>query len=161
MAENWEYLFQQLIGYLEEENFEISEEFELSDEVWIRKEARALSKWIKNISTNGLYFKFITAPIEDYIYEPILLMENLMGNRLTFKTTNPPVSGGLNVYVGKEGLFEDDPIFIPAGTSFMEMLDEDLDNKIPILEKDDLISLKFIFENELTSPGTNLHFILQ
>ena len=78
-----------------------------------------------------------------------------------FKTTNPPVDAGFNIYIGVNGSFTSNPVHISAGQDFLHLTDTELVGILPIVSEFDFIGLKFEFDGGLTSCGSNHHIILR
>ena len=161
--ERWEELFIKLNQLTGEEDFDVSEESEKSGEVWIRKQNRALAKWITQVGgLGGVYFKFITPIYEQYIYEPVFQSYKYPKTNLFYKTSNPPEGDIINCYIIINNIVSQNPIIIQPDIEYFKI--DNLENYLPDVPESNegyFISMKFTFGNNLVSQGSNMHFILE
>lgn len=160
--QNWEEYFIKLNELMDEEGFDVSEESELSGEVWVRRQDRALAKWITSIASyGGIYFKFITPIQELYIYEPVFSNKKYPQSKFIFKTTNPPQGDSIYCYIIINDVESTNPIIIPENTNYLKI--DDITDYLPQVQESNegyLTQLKFTFGSNLVSQGTNTHIIL-
>lgn len=161
----WQDLFSDLLPLLDGEGFDTEEASELSGDVWIRKEARALAKWAQHfnadIGAKLIYFVFTVPPIENYLYEPVMAIKPLDDREFIFKTTNPSIGDGFKIHLGLNGDFTTTPVHISAGQTFLHLTEPEVLPYLPSVDEFDFVSVKFEFDSGLTSIGSNHHIILR